>query len=208
MIIIYLYLKKEEEGLLNNQLEILFIYNKINLVPFGEFLPFEEILKKIKIKKITTGYNSFSPGDSREIVNLGKNFNEKLILPLICYEIIYPGKIKKNNQNPDLVINISEDAWFGNSIGPAQHFSNAVYRSVEEGVFIARSANRGISGLIDPQGRTLKFLNRSESGNVEFKMPHFSGPTVYSKYKNKIFFLIIFMYIYLTLIFKKLKSNE
>ena len=109
------------------------------------------------------------------------------------------------NQYPSLVINISEDAWFGDSIGPYQHYAKAVYRSVEEGVFIARSANKGVSGFIDPNGRSLKFLDRSESGNVEYKMPQYAGSTLYSNHGNKIFFLITFLYIFLTLIFKKLK---
>ena len=74
---------------LNNKLEILSLYNKINLVTFGEFLPFEKTLSQFGLKKITRGYNSFSPGDKRTIINLGNKFNEKLILPLICYEIIY-----------------------------------------------------------------------------------------------------------------------
>ncbi len=191
--------------ILNHKLEVLHVYNKINLVPFGEFLPFEKTLSEIGLKKITPGYNSFSPGNARQIINLGEKFNGKLILPLICYEIIYPGKIKKSNQYPSLVINISEDAWFGDSIGPHQHYTKAIYRSVEEGVFIARSANSGISGLIDPNGRTLKFLDRSESGNVEHKMPQFSKSTLYSQYGNKIFFLIILLYIFLTLIFRKFK---
>ena len=127
--------------ILNHKLEILSLYNKVNLVPFGEFLPFEKTLSKFGLKKITPGYNSFSAGDLRTTINLGNKFNDKLILPLICYEIIYPGKIKTKNQFPDLVINISEDAWFGQSIGPYQHYSKAIYRSVEEGVFIARSGN-------------------------------------------------------------------
>ena len=191
--------------ILNHKLEILSVYNKVNLVPFGEFLPFEEILSKFGLKKITRGYNSFSAGNERKIISLGSNFNEILILPLICYEIIYSGRIKKKNQHPDLVVNISEDAWFGQSIGPHQHYAKAIYRSVEEGVFIARSANKGISGFIDPNGRSLKFLNTSESGNVEYEMPYFSGPTLYSDYGNKLFFLIILVYIFLTLILKKLK---
>jgi len=191
--------------ILNYKLEILSIYNKINLVPFGEFLPFNDILSKIGLKKVTTGYNSFSSGNKRSLINLGSNFNDKIILPLICYEIIYPGKIKMNNQFPDLIINISEDAWFGESIGPYQHYTKAVYRSVEEGVFIARSANKGISGFINPNGRSVKFLDISESGNVEHKMPEFSGTTLYSKYGNKIYFLIIFLYIFLTLFLKKFK---
>ena len=191
--------------ILNNKLEILSLYNKVNLVPFGEFLPFEEILSKFGLKKITQGYNSFSSGDVRAIINLDNEFNEKLILPLICYEIIYPGKIKKKNQHPDLVINISEDAWFGRSIGPYQHFTKAIYRSIEEGVFIARSANKGVSAFINPNGKVLKSLNTGESGNIELNFPYFFKSTIFSQHGNKIFFLIILLYIFLTLIFKKLK---
>jgi len=191
--------------ILNNKLEILHVYNKINLVPFGEFLPFENLLSKLGLKKITAGYNSFSTGDARKIFNLGTSFNERLILPLICYEIIYTGKIKTKKQLPDLLINISEDAWFGQSIGPYQHFTKAVYRAIEEGVFIARSANKGVSAFIDPNGRILKSLKTGESGNIRLDFPYFYKPTLFSNYGNKIFFLIIFLYIFLILIFKKLK---
>ena len=191
--------------ILNHKLEILSVYNKINLVPFGEFLPFEKTLSKFGLKKITRGYNSFSAGDIRTTVNLGNTFDKKLILPLICYEIIYSGKIKTKNQSPDLAINISEDAWFGQSIGPYQHFSKAIYRSIEEGIFIARSANKGISAFIDPNGRVLKSLNTDESGNIELNFPYFNQSTLFSNYGNKIFFLIVLLYIFLALIFKKLK---
>ena len=191
--------------ILNNELKVLFIYNKNKLVPFGEFLPFESFLSKFGLKKITHGYNSFSAGNTRPIINLGDKFNESLLLPLICYEIIYPGKIKNKNQHPDLVINISEDAWFGKSIGPYQHYTKAIYRSVEEGVFLARSANKGISGFINPNGILIKFLERSESGNVELKMPKFAGSTLFANHGNKIFYLIIFLYMFLILIFRKYK---
>ncbi len=190
---------------LNHKLDILSVYNKINLVPFGEFLPFEKILSKFGLKKITKGYNSFSSGDVRTTISLGSKFGEKLILPLICYEIIYSGKIKTKKQFPDLVINISEDAWFGQSIGPYQHFAKVIYRSVEEGVFVARSANKGVSSFIDPNGRILKFLNIKESGNIEHYLPYFNKSTLFSKYGNKLFFLIILLYIFLISIFKKLK---
>ena len=191
--------------ILNHKLDILSIYNKINLVPFGEFLPFEKTLSKFGLKKITPGYNSFSAGDIRTTLSLGSIFNEKLILPLICYEIIYPGKITTKKQFPDLIVNISEDAWFGQTIGPYQHFSKAIYRSVEEGIFIARSANKGISAFIDPNGKVIKSLNTRESGNIELNFPYFKQSTLFSNYGNKIFFLIILLYIFLTLIFKKLK---
>jgi len=191
--------------ILNSKLTVLSVYNKINLVPFGEFLPIENFFSKLGFKKITSGYNSFSPGVKREIVNLGSLFNEKLILPLICYEIIYPGDIKRNNQFPDLAINISEDAWFGKSIGPDQHFTKAIYRAVEEGIFIARSANKGISAFINPNGKVIKSLNTGESGNIEFNFPHFFKPTFFSNYGNKIFYLIIFLYMFLILLLRKYK---
>ena len=192
-------------AVLNHKLEILSIYNKVNLVPFGEFLPFETILSKYGFKKVTQGYNSFSAGDLRETINLPKKFGEKSILPLICYEIIYSGKIKKNDQFPDLMINISEDAWFGQSIGPYQHFSKAIFRSIEEGTFIARSANKGISAFINPNGSVIKSLNTGEAGNIELHFPYFNKYTIFSNYGNKIFFLIILLYIFLTLIFRKYK---
>jgi len=191
--------------ILNHNLDIISVYNKNNLVPFGEFLPFEDFFSRFGLKKITRGYNSFSAGDGRDIINLGKKFNEKKILPLICYEIIYSGKIKKNNQFPDLVINISEDAWFGKSIGPFQHFTKAVYRAIEEGVFIGRSANKGISAFINPNGEVIKSLNMGESGNIELNFPSFHEKTLFSNYGNKIFYLIIFLYMFLILIFKKYK---
>ena len=189
----------------NNNLDILSYYEKINLVPFGEFLPFENFLSKFGLKKITQGYASFSAGKNRKIINLGSNFNNKLILPLICYEIIYSGKIMSKNQLPDIIVNISEDAWFGKSVGPNQHFTKAIFRSIEEGVFIARSANKGISAFINPKGKVIKSLNTGESGSIELDFPHFSKKTLFSNYGNKIFFLIIFLYIFLTLIFKKYK---
>ena len=187
----------------NNHLEIVSIYNKINLVPFGEFLPFENFFSKFGLKKVTSGYNSFSAGDTRQLIGLGSAFKDSSVLPLVCYEIIYPGKIKTKNQRSNLIINISEDAWFGSSIGPHQHYAKAIYRAVEEGVFIARSANKGISGFINPRGKSIKFLNISESGSVMLKMPQFTNSTLFSNYGNKIFFLTILVYIFLIFIFKR-----
>ena len=194
--------------LLNNNMEVKTLYNKINLVPFGEFLPFEKLFSIIGLKKITRGYNSFSPGENRKLINLSDNFNNKLILPLICYEVIYSGKIKNKNQSPDVIINISEDAWFGESIGPYQHFSKVIYRSIEEGIFIARSANKGISAFINPRGQVIKSLNTREAGNIELNFPQFSEKTNFSQHGNKIFFLIIFMYILSFLILRKTEKNE
>ena len=127
-------------------------YNKNKLVPFGEFLPFEKFLSKFGLKKITHGYKSFSSSTERNILNVG----EISFLPLICYEIIFSGALNKNKDNYDFILNISEDGWFGNSIGPVQHFSHSIFRSIEEGKDILRVANNGISAHISLNGKVNK----------------------------------------------------
>ena len=142
-------------AIVDNNLNLIGSYNKNKLVPFGEFLPMEKYFQKLGLKKITYGYKSFSKGEQRNVINIKNKYYDFKLLPLICYEIIYSGKINIKKQNVDLIVNISEDGWFGNSIGPYQHFNKAIYRAIEEGNYIARSANNGISAFIGPNGRTL-----------------------------------------------------
>tara|TARA_B100001750_G_C14933609_1_gene315354 strand:- start:101 stop:526 length:426 start_codon:yes stop_codon:yes gene_type:complete len=137
---------------------------------------------------------------------LDKNFHYLKILPLICYEIIYIGNIKNKNHLPDLVINISEDGWFGNSTGPYQHFKKAIYRSIEEGVFIARSANNGISALINPKGQVLESVKLNDTGKIIHNIPIYSQETIFSKFGNIIYFFIILLYIFTIFLLKKTKK--
>ena len=155
-------------ALFNNNLDLIDIYYKNNLVPFGEFLPFKNFLSNFGLKNITNNYYSFSKGNERKVINLNDNKFNLSFLPLICYEIIYSGRLKKNN-NFDIIINISEDGWFGNSIGPHQHFAHSIFRAIEEGKPILRSANNGISALIDHNGRIVKKLDIGNSGSFSFK---------------------------------------
>ena len=193
-------------SLFDNKLNLLNSYNKINLVPFGEFLPFEIILNKIGLKPLTNKYQSFSKGESREIIEIKKkNFSLK-ILPLICYEIIYSGKLY-NNPNFDLIINISEDGWFGQSIGPKQHFDHSIFRAIESGKYILRSANNGRAAIINPLGIVEKSINYGESGYVELSESRKIQPTIFSKYGNKIFGLLILMYIFFIFSFNKIKNE-
>ena len=111
---------------IDNEINILAKYYKNKLVPFGEFLPFERILSNLGLKKITRGYQSFSADNIRYPIKL----NNYDFIPLICYEIIYSGKINKSKKNYDFILNISEDGWFGDSIGPYQHFSHSIFRSI------------------------------------------------------------------------------
>ena len=178
-------------------------YNKINLVPFGEFLPFENLLKRIGLKTITNNYQSFSSGKKRDLIEIKKdNFFFK-ILPLICYEIIYTGKIF-DNSDFDLIINISEDGWFGQSIGPKQHFNHSIFRAIESGKYVLRSANNGIAAIINPLGIVEKKVDFGNSGYIDFNERKKVQPTVFSKYGNKIFGLLILLYIFLIFSFNRM----
>ena len=183
---------------LDNELNILEKYYKNKLVPFGEFLPFEKILGKLGLKKITQGYQSFSAGNFRDQITLN-NLN---FIPLICYEVIYSGKISKNKKNYDFILNISEDGWFGNSIGPYQHFSHSIFRSIEEGKSVIRSTNNGISALIDPKGQVIDKILTTDKGFIEFNSFKKSDKTIFSYYGNKIFFYFLSIYISLIFFFK------
>ena len=190
----------------NNRLDIISSYNKINLVPFGEFLPFEYILKSIGLKSLTNNYQSFSRGDQRDIIEIKqKNFPLK-ILPLICYEIIYSGKLF-NNSEFDLILNISEDGWFGKSIGPRQHFVHSIFRAIESGKYVARSSNNGIAGIINPLGIVEQKVNFGESGYIDLKEIKKIQPTIFSNYGNKIFGFLILLYIFLIFSFNKIKNE-
>ena len=176
---------------LDKDLNILTKYNKNKLVPFGEFLPFEKFFFKFGLKKITQGYRSFSSDNERKIININ-NLN---FVPLICYEIIYSGKINKTEENFDLILNISEDGWFGNSVGPYQHFSHSIFRSIEEGKNLVRSANNGISAFINPKGQIINKIKSTERGVIEVKSFDQTKKTPFSSFGNKIFFYFLLFYI-------------
>ena len=190
----------------NHNLEILDFYNKINLVPFGEFLPFENILKKIGLSVITNNYQSFSNGKKRKIIDVIRDDFSLKILPLICYEIIYSGKIFQNS-NFDLIINISEDGWFGSSIGPKQHFAHSVFRAVESGKYLLRSANNGIAAIVNPLGTIEQKIEYGKSGYIDFKKAKKIKPTLFSKYGNKIFITLILVYIFLIFSFNRFRNE-
>ena len=175
------------------------IYRKNKLVPFGEYLPLETILSKLGFKKITQGYKSFTNSKERKIIKIG----DLSLLPLICYEIIYTGSLKKNNKDYDVIVNISEDGWFGDTIGPKQHFKHSIFRSIEEGKNLLRSSNNGISAHIDPTGIVVEKVESTKSGVIEINSLKFVEKTIFSKYGNKIFFYFIIIYITLIFFLKK-----
>jgi len=190
----------------DNKMDLIKSYNKVNLVPFGEFTPFENILGLIGLKTVANNYQSFSSGDDRAPLIIKNNEIDLSLLPLICYEIIYSGKLSKDN-NFDYIVNISEDGWFGNSIGPKQHFSHSIFRSIESGKYIIRSANNGISAIINPMGVIEKKVEFGSTGYVELTESKITKSTPFMRYGNQIFFMIILIYIFLIFSFNKL-TNE
>ena len=182
---------------INNKFDILFKYDKIKLVPFGEFLPLENTLSKLGLKKITEGYGSFTRGSEANIFTLD---NLKL-LPLICYEIIFP-ELGQKQSKKNLIVNISEDAWFGETIGPSQHLAKAIFRSIESNSFLIRSANKGFSVFIDNKGIIQNILKPSETGVIELNIPFINSAQI--KYKiDLIFFILLFTCVFIFIIFNK-----
>jgi apolipoprotein N-acyltransferase len=190
----------------NNKLDIIANYNKVNLVPFGEFTPFESILGLIGLKTITNNYQSFSSGVTRTPLNIKNSEIDLNLLPLICYEIIYSGKLSRDN-NFDYIVNISEDGWFGNSIGPKQHFSHSIFRSIESGKYIIRSANNGISAIINPIGIVEQEVEFGSTGYVELSESKLVKATTFMLYGNKIFLMLILVYIFLIFSFNRFKHE-
>ncbi len=192
-------------SIIDHKTNILFKYYKNKLVPFGEFLPLESLLSKLGLKSLTNNYQSYSAGKVRKLFSLEEDLNIK-ILPLICYEIIYSGNLS-NESDYNFIINISEDGWFGNSIGPSQHFANAIFRSIEYGKYTLRSANNGISAIINPIGAVTDKINTNDEGSLLLKEIKKIDNTIFSEYGNKIYFLLILIYIFLIFSFTKLKNE-
>ena len=172
----------------DNDFNIQYQYNKKKLVPFGEFLPLEKYLNYLGVKKITEGYGSFAKGIEQNNFQI-RDIN---ILPLICYEIIFTELVQNKNNRSNLIVNISEDAWFGGTIGPHQHFAKSKFRAIENGTYVIRSANQGISAFINNNGIVIKRLEPYETGNLESNIPLINNS---NKNKNDlIFFILLFTY--------------
>ena len=187
--------------ILDNNFEIVDSYNKRKLVPFGEFLPLEKFLNIFGLKKITEGHGSFLKGQANKNIS----FANYSILPLICYEVIFSDLVQKSKEETNLIVNISEDGWFGNTIGPNQHFAKSIFRAIENNTFLIRSANKGISAIIDNKGNIAKHLDRNEVGNIELEIPLIKS----NKNKNDlIFFSLLITYLFIFLINKKKNDKK
>ncbi len=169
------------------------IYDKVHLVPFGEYLPFRAVMARLGLDKLAHGAVDFSPGPGARLVSLP---GLPSFRPLICYEIIFPREIEAKDQahnliaRPEWLLNLTNDAWFGGNFGPRQHLAVARVRAVELGLPVIRVANTGISAVIDPHGRIKSQLPLGVAGVIDSRLPSALLETPYARFGDGIFALL------------------
>ncbi|MGH6823164.1 MAG: apolipoprotein N-acyltransferase, partial [Methylocella sp.] len=159
---------------------ILDSYDKVHLVPFGEYLPFEAVFDRLGMRQFVHVPGGFEAGSkSRLLVVPGL----PAVAPLICYEAIFPGEVvPAGASRPGLLLNVTNDGWFGMTPGPYQHFAQARLRAIEEGLPLIRAANTGISAIVDPYGRVLAELPLGAEGVLDGGLPQAIAPPVFARF--------------------------
>jgi apolipoprotein N-acyltransferase len=164
-------------------------YDKHHLVPFGEYNP----LRQLPIKPLANamaGVSDFTPGPGPQTLRAGKL---PAFSPLICYEVIFPHAVADGKDRPEWLVNVTNDGWYGMTSGPYQHLASARMRAVEEGLPLARAANTGISAMVDPVGRVLGSQPLGTHGYVQTLLPKPLPPTVYSRFGDIFFFVLLLL---------------
>jgi apolipoprotein N-acyltransferase len=167
---------------------ILSAYDKVHLVPFGEFLPMQELLERLGLMQLTKVPGGFIAGDRRRAMNVPR---APRMLPLICYEIIFPGEAVPDGERPGWLVNLTNDGWFGPSSGPYQHLQQARVRAIEQGLPLVRAANTGISAVIDPVGRIVRSLPLGVEGALDASLPRPIDTTIYLQVGDGIVVVVV-----------------
>lgn len=176
-----LHVAKVTEG---GETELLSTYDKTHLVPFGEYLPASDLLEAIGLKQLAFGAGGYSSGNELITLNVPGAPN---VVPLICYEVIFPGHILPDGTDAKWIVNVTNDAWFGDTSGPRQHLAMAQFRAIEVGLPVVRSANNGISAIIDANGRILASLDLNARGYLDADLPVSGAPTLYAAFGDRVF---------------------
>jgi len=182
---------------------VLSIYDKLHLVPFGEFLPFQDWMEKAGLTQLTKVQGGYIAGTRRRSLDIP---GAPRALPLICYEAIFPGNVAERDDRPGWIVNLTNDGWFGISTGPYQHLQQARMRAIEEGLPVVRAANTGISAVIDPMGRIVARLGLGIEGVLDASLPAAAAPTVYARFGN--ISAAILVAIALTLVLRRRLSRQ
>ena len=155
-------------------------YAKAHLVPYGEYLPMEELLGVIGLSRLTSGTVPYVPGPGPQTLDLGEHGRAGI---QVCYEIVFSGQVVDRDNRPDYLFNPSNDGWFG-SWGPPQHLAQARMRAIEEGLPVLRSTTTGISAVIDADGMVRQHVPTGEAGKLEGVIPAATAPTLFSQWGN------------------------
>jgi apolipoprotein N-acyltransferase len=153
-------------------------YDKVHLVPFGEYLPFHDRLEAMGLEAVTRQRGGFSAGDRRRTIAIP---GAPPVGILICYEVIFPLAATASDLRPQWLLNLTNDAWFGVTPGPYQHMHQTAVRAIEEGLPVVRAANSGISAVVDPLGRVLRSLPLGAQDVLDAELPKALPPTVFSR---------------------------
>jgi apolipoprotein N-acyltransferase len=159
---------------------ILGSYDKVHLVPFGEYVPkfLDALIRAVGLRQFVHIPGGFEPSATRATLSVP---GLPPVAASICYEAIFPGETLSDGPRPNLILNVTNDAWFGRTPGPYQHFAQARLRAVEEGLPLVRAANTGISAVVDPYGRLVSSLPLSVEGVLDSDLPVAASRTVYSQ---------------------------
>jgi apolipoprotein N-acyltransferase len=156
-------------------------YDKVHLVPFGEYTPFMGLMERLGISQFVPIPGGFTPGTRRHLLHVP---GLPPVVPAVCYEAIFSGALMPPGDeglDRGVILNVSDDGWFGRTAGPWQHLAQARLRAIEQGLPLIRAANTGVSAIIDPYGRILKELPLGESGVLDGFLPQSIAPTRFSE---------------------------
>jgi apolipoprotein N-acyltransferase len=180
-------------------------YDKIHLVPFGEYLPMQVLLESIGLEQLTRWRGGFLTGVvPRPLLAIAG-------LPptagLICYEAVFPREVVQGSERPGLLVNLTNDGWFGDTTGPWQHFHQARVRAVEEGVPLVRAANNGVSAVVDGQGRTVAMLMLNARGVLDTGIPESIAAPVYARFGDSTFVALALIFLAGAVVLNRRRSD-
>ncbi len=179
-------------------------YDKHHLAPFGEYVPFYSLFVALGVDKIVPLNNGLTKGAGPSVVRV----QNTSFAPVICYETIFPKKLYPKTQRPEWIVSVTNDAWFGDSVGPKQHMAQARMRAIESGLPLVRAANTGISALIDPYGRVLASLPLSENGALLSTLPKPAKATIYDKFGDFLYYMLIALMLAIVMVAQKKAYNQ
>jgi len=158
-------------------------------VPFGEYMPLGDLLARFGIYGLAASHgHGYSAGPGAQVLDLGAIGRA---LPLICYEAVFAHDVNAAPERPNVILHLTNDAWFGTGAGPQQHLAQARMRAIEQGLPVARAANTGISAMIDGWGRITASLPLNTAGYLDAALPAPRAPTLYSRSGDLPFALLL-----------------